>query len=135
LRDVPDEYFDRAYGKSRRDGVVVRNFRPRHKNGRSVRKMLCIDLDPVWTDKPFDDKPAEDFGKYHCITVKIAKDDMRFLGWIPGMDAQTGICSKLDDMFVSLGDRDPSMDPEKEKVEQQAQAAPQKRLTFGQLKK
>ena len=133
LRDVPDEYFDRAYGKPRRDGVVVRNFKSRHGKG-SIKKMLCIDLEPCWTDRGINEKTEDDFLKYHCITVKIAREDMKFLGWIPGIDTQTGLCSALGDMFVSLGDRDPSMDPEGFKEEKQQQQAP-RRLTFGQLRK
>jgi hypothetical protein len=132
LQDVPEEYFDKAYGKPRRDGVVVRNFKSRHGKG-SIKKMLCIDLEPVWTDRGVNEVPQENYSKYHCITVKIAKEDMRFLGWIPGIDTQTQPCSSLGEMFVSLGDRDPSMDPEvrEEKYHQQ----PPRRLTFGQLRK
>jgi hypothetical protein len=131
LQDVPEEYFDRAYGKNRRDGVVVRNFKSRHGKG-SIKKMLCIDLEPVWTDRGLNEKTQEDYRKYHCITVKIAKEDMRFLGSIPGIDTQTQPCSSLGEMFVSLGDRDPSMDPES-REERQHQAP--RRLTFGQLRK
>jgi hypothetical protein len=132
LQDVPDEYFDRAYGKNRRDGVVVRNFKSRHGKG-SIKKMLCIDLEPVWSDRGIDEKPQEAYEKYHCITVKINKEDMRFLGWIPGIDTQTTACSSLGEMFVSLGDRDPSMDPER--AEEKYHQQPPRRLTFGQLRK
>ena len=134
LRDVPDEYFDRAYGKPRRDGVVVRSFKSRHSKGSSIKKMLCIDLEPVWTDRGINEKAQDDYAKYHCVTMKINREDMKFLGWIPGIDTQTGPCSALGDMFVSLGDRDPSMDPEGFKEEKQQAAAP-RRLTFGQLRK
>lgn len=135
LNDVPVEYFDRAYGKPHRDGVVVRNFKSRHNDGKSIKKVLCIDLEPVWTDRGINEKPQEVYQKYHCITVKIAKEDMRFLGWIPGIDTQSNPCSSLGEMFVSLGDRDPSMDPEAAERYPKQQAVPARKLTFGQFKK
>ena len=129
LRDVPDAYFNMAYGKPYRDGVVIRCFKNRHPGKPSIKKMLCVDLQPVWTDKGIDEKGPEVYAKYHCITVKINKNDLTFLGWIPGIDVKTGLCSRLEDMFVSLGDRDPSMDPEeKEKTYQQRPQKP--KLTF-----
>ena len=130
LRDIPERYFNQAYGKDRRDGLVVRSFKNRQKGKPNVLKMLCVDLEPVWSDRGIDEIPQDAYEKYHCVSVKIRKDTLEFLGWVPGIDTQTQPCSSLEDMFVSLGDRTPAMDPDVPKP----QVAPRK-LTFGQFKR
>jgi hypothetical protein len=130
LKDVPERYFNQAYGKDRRDGLVVRSFKNRQKGKPNVLKMLCIDLEPIWTDRGVDEIHQDQYGKYHCVSVKIKRDNLEFLGWVPGIDTQTQPCAGLEDMFVSLGDRDISMDPEVPK-----QHHSPRKLTFGQFKR
>jgi hypothetical protein len=124
LKDVPERYYNIAYG-SRGDGLVVKSFKNRQEGRPNVLKMLCVDLPPVWTDRGEDEIPQDQYAKYHCVSVKIRRDNMYFLGWVPGIDTQTQPCAELGDMFVSLGDRD----------WQEKQPPIRKKLTFGQFKR
>jgi len=95
LRDVPLRYYNQAYGKSGKDGVTVRSFKNRHRGGPQVLKLLCIDLAPVWSDQEIDEIPQSAYAKYHCVSMKIHRESMDFMGWFPGLDTRSQPCASL----------------------------------------